>query len=79
MYANDLERLTLTAHPRPWRVYNKPLRAHLSKAKIIEIQDANGRAVIPWPGFDDTGRASYAGRLRLAKFIVQAVNESGSF
>jgi hypothetical protein len=78
MYSKDTERLVFNEHPRPWWVYNKPLRPQLSSAKIIEIKDANGKAVVPWPGFDD-GHKSHTARLRLARFIVNVVNDSGEF
>lgn len=57
--------------PRPWRVYHAPLRPQLSKSKIIEIQDRDGKAVIPWGGFDNS---DVKNRLAIAKFIVGIVN-----
>jgi len=48
--------------PRPWRVYNVN--------RVIEVQDANGKAVIHWVGLDDDGVRSYTARLRLAQRIA---------
>lgn len=79
MTNDDIEERIFAMHPRPWRVYNKPLRPNLSKAKIIEVQDADGNAIIPWSGFDDSGIGSQAARLRLAKFIVRLANDAGPF
>lgn len=66
-----LRKLSGKLPPRPWSVYNKPLRAQFSKAKIIEIQDRDGNAVIPWAGFDDI---DVKNRLAIARFIVGIVN-----
>lgn len=77
-FAIDREKLTARLSgligklpPRPWSVYNKPLRPRFSKTKIIEIQDRTGRAVIPWSGFDDI---AIPNRLAIARFIVAIVN-----
>lgn len=37
--------------PGPWKVYSAPLRPNFP-TPIIEIQDANDQAVVPWPGLD---------------------------
>lgn len=39
--------------PGPWTVYYEVFRPQLGDAKVIEVQDAAGRPVIPWTGFDD--------------------------
>lgn len=54
--------------PRPWRVFNV--------AGVIEIQDADGKAVVFWQGFDRTER-SRATHLANARLIVEAVNAYG--
>lgn len=68
---NRLAELSGKLPPRPWSVYNKPLRPQMSKTKIIEIQDRDGNAVIPWAGFDDI---DVKNRLAIARFIVEVVN-----
>jgi len=37
--------------PGPWKVYSAPLRPNFP-TPIIEVQDALGTPVVPWPGFD---------------------------
>lgn len=37
--------------PGPWKVYANILRPEFPR-KIIEVQDANDNAVVPWTGFD---------------------------
>lgn len=70
-FIERLEKLRGKLPPRPWRVYHAPLRPQLSRVKIIEIQDRNGKAVIPWAGFDD---CDVKNRLAIAKFIVAIIN-----
>ena len=42
--------------PGPWKVYHALLRPQFPGEKIIEVQDADGNAVVKWTGFDDSGR-----------------------
>ena len=60
-------------HPLPWAVYADKLRPKFSDAKIVEVIDAVGETVLPWTGFDATGKTHKEQRA-LAKFIVDAVN-----
>jgi hypothetical protein len=60
--------------PRPWSVLigarSNPVKA------IVEVIDATRTlAVLPWEGFDATGRSHDEQKL-LAQVIVNAVNES---
>lgn len=58
--------------PGPWKVYHKELRAQLPGHKIIEVQTLDGRAVIPWAGFDNTGDQTKKRRLANARLIAKA-------
>ncbi len=42
--------------PGPWKVYHALLRPQFPGNKIIEVQEANGNAVVRWAGFDDSDR-----------------------
>lgn len=59
--------------PTPWRVLNATLRPKPFDVRIIEIRDANDKAVIPWGGFD-SAKGSHASKLRIARRICRAVN-----
>lgn len=52
--------------PRPWRV-------HAPGANVVEIQDARGRVVIKWTGFDGSDAPPRAHEA-IAERIVAAVN-----
>lgn len=45
-----------THTPGPWHVYHAPLRPPPFNHMIIEVQDADGAAVVQWGGFDFSGR-----------------------
>lgn len=60
-------------NPTPWTVYAALLRPGVSKARVVEIWDANGDCILPWAGFDGTG-LSHARQKSLAARIVSAVN-----
>ena len=68
----DPKQTPTTVAPRPWRVYNAPLRPQFG-ARIIEIHDADGNEVIRWPGFDGL-KMSARKKLAIAREIVEAVN-----
>jgi hypothetical protein len=57
---------------KPWYVYHDQLCSQF-KSRIVEIADANGDVVLPWPGFDATG-LSHNAQIKLAQRIVDAVN-----
>ncbi len=40
----------------PWKVYYALLRPQFPGPRIIEVQDADGNAVVAWPGFDNSDR-----------------------
>ena len=61
-------------YPKPWKVYEGKLRPEFP-TPIIEIHAADGSVPFTWGAFDNDGR-SYAMRLRLAKRVVKAVNQS---
>lgn len=66
----DEERV-IARHPLPWFVYKGKLRPQFP-VRIVEVCDDNEDTVLPWQCFDHL--ASYAGKARLAKFIVNSVN-----
>ena len=43
--------MTTQHTPGPWHVYTGRLRKQFP-TPIIEVQDAKGRSIVPWPGFD---------------------------
>jgi hypothetical protein len=42
--------------PGPWKVYYALLRPQFPCARIIEVQDDHGNAVVQWAGFDNADR-----------------------
>lgn len=54
--ADKLDGLLKSATPGPWKVYHALLRKQFPGNRIIEIQDANGDAVVMWSGFDNSDR-----------------------
>lgn len=57
---------------KPWKVYSNRLRIGIG-SRIVEIQTADGKPVIPWAGFD---AAPHTRRLALARHIVKVHNKS---
>lgn len=55
-----------------WRLYDEKLRPEFP-TRVMEIQQANGVAVIPWPGFDSPSKTR-AQRRNNAMAIIAAVN-----
>jgi hypothetical protein len=56
----------MTSHtPTPWKVF--------AQGTVTEIQDDNGKVVISWMGFDDSGITLATHRAN-ARLIVKAVN-----
>ena|ERR1700731_784455 len=57
--------------PGPWKVYHAALRPPPFNSMIIEIQDADARAVVQWAGFDNSDRLKKT-HLANAKLIAAA-------
>jgi|ERR1044072_3538970 hypothetical protein len=58
------------ATPRPWRLFSACLE---TQTPILEIQDAKGKPVVKWSGFDGIDRSKRK-VIANAELIVRAVN-----
>lgn len=64
--------------PGPWKYYRSKLRSNFSTI-VIEVQDANGQAIVAWGGFDHDNqkskqRQANARLMALSPELLEALN-----
>ena len=57
----------------PWKLYQEKFRPEISDKVVVEIQDANGSAIIPWGAFDAANQPKKE-RMGNYRLIVRACN-----